>query len=205
MVALYVGGQKNYEITDTDILWLGRAAQGEGDDPRAIIWAMLQRFSLPSFRRAFPTLTGFVRAFSQPVNPRWMRGGDKCAPTGSGYGTPDCAPELLDRRERHSAMSPTSFSPVVKAAIAALRKGALPNPVPKVVNFAARPRAQEYVATHPGSQLVGGIYIITPESAQWPDGWVSLGPSSPWPIVIGIGISTLAVGAAGYMFWRLVR
>jgi len=202
VTALYIDGKKDYEITAEDLLWLGRAAQGEGGDPRAVIWAMLQRFSLPAFRHTFPTLTSFVRAFSQPVNPRWMRGGDKCATGGSGYGTPDCAERLLDRREEMSSRDPATFSADVKAAIAALSKGSLANPVPRVVNFAVGDRAREYVAAHPGSQLVGCCYIITPESARWPNNYVALGPST-WPYVVGGFVAGLAVfGTAAWFIWR---
>ena len=207
MVALYVGGKKDYEITESDLLWLGRAAQGEGGSAAAVIWSWLQRFALPSYRRSFPTLTLLVRAHSQAVNPRWMRGGDFCAADSRHAGTAPCAEALLDRRERNATRDPSAFSPEVKAAIAALRKGSLANPVPRAVDFASHELVESYIRNHPGSRAVsvdGNWHVIYAESARWPDGYVALGPGSSWPIVLGSFAAGLAIFGGAWWIWRRV-
>jgi hypothetical protein len=35
----------SYTLSEDDFLWLGRAASGEGGDPRATIWTWLSRFA----------------------------------------------------------------------------------------------------------------------------------------------------------------
>jgi hypothetical protein len=65
--------------TDGDALWLRRAVEREGK-PRELVaqalvnrWAMLHDQPGPA---AYPSLASFVRAYAQPVNPRWFPEGD---------------------------------------------------------------------------------------------------------------------------------
>lgn len=73
---------RSVEITDETALWLGRMTVGEGgffcseDKIAAMIWALLNRWFLHPQRLKWRSFLYLVRRFSQPINPRWARGGD---------------------------------------------------------------------------------------------------------------------------------
>jgi hypothetical protein len=71
---LWRGG--SYRVTPSDRLWLLRAVQAESnkaDDRRRVAQTLLNRFVFlkASGSTAYPTLTLFVRAYAQPINPLW--------------------------------------------------------------------------------------------------------------------------------------
>lgn len=82
MAAIYRGPTKGYKLTQEDTEWLARSLWGEckgGGNPTerdaaAVAWAMIQRFMLMRMKWQWErwTFAGFIRAFSQPVNPRWL-------------------------------------------------------------------------------------------------------------------------------------
>jgi hypothetical protein len=66
----------SYRVTPSDRLWLLRAVQAESnkvDDRRRVAQTLINRFVFLKSRgsRAYPTLTKFVRAYAQPINPLW--------------------------------------------------------------------------------------------------------------------------------------
>ena len=69
------GTVTEYEATDTDALVLAQAIAREGRPHNAVAWTLVQRFAL-LFPR-YDSLAGLVRAYAQPVNPRWFPDGDK--------------------------------------------------------------------------------------------------------------------------------
>ena len=65
--------------TDGDALWLRRAVEREGEPKALVAQALVNRWAMLQDRPAgasYPTLTSFVRAYAQPVNPRWFPAGD---------------------------------------------------------------------------------------------------------------------------------
>jgi hypothetical protein len=86
-----------FDVPDNCIIWLARMCVGEGgkkcsrDKASAMMWAMANRYLLhPATPKWIPLarehgamsfgvneFIGMVRMFSQPINPRWARGGDK--------------------------------------------------------------------------------------------------------------------------------
>ena len=71
-------GGRRLPILPFDWLWLARAVEAEGE-PHALVaqtlvnrWAWLRDRGL----KQYPTLTSLVRGYAQPVNPRWMPGGE---------------------------------------------------------------------------------------------------------------------------------
>lgn len=67
----------SYGVTPSDRLWLLRAVQAESnkpDDRRRVAETLLNRFVFLKSRgsTAYPTLTAFVRAYAQPINPKWQ-------------------------------------------------------------------------------------------------------------------------------------
>jgi hypothetical protein len=203
-----VKGGFSYTLTEDDLLWLGRAASGEGGDPRATIWTWISRFTgLRGWRDELQAqgLARLVRSHSQPVNPRWMEGGDFCMPGGRGYGGRYCEPDLLARRAFYSSLAPADFDPAVKAALAQLRKGSLRNPVPRAVDFADRPTSEAFVERNPGARILacldGNCHIATSESLRWASSFVEIAASSSWKYALG-GFAVGALTLSGWLWWR---
>lgn len=85
----------------------------------------------------FKTLTALVRAYSQPVNPRWAKGGDLWQKAWARSGSERDRRALLAasrRRKRHQ--SRTEFSPDTLLAVSDALVGSTDIP-PTVVHFAA--------------------------------------------------------------------
>lgn len=68
-------GQHRYQITPEDRLTLIRSVWREGKPQTAVAFTLLQRFThiYPKYK----SLSAFVTAYSQPINPRWFPTGDK--------------------------------------------------------------------------------------------------------------------------------
>lgn len=102
MIYAYSGPDEKYKdrelsINKEEALWLARAVVGEAgkrctkDAAAAVMWALVNRYLLhPAVPKWYKlavkygaiveggsTFIATVRMFSQPVNPRWARGGDK--------------------------------------------------------------------------------------------------------------------------------
>jgi len=80
--AINVKNDRILEIDDRTALWLARMLVGEsGSDctyehASAMFWALLNRWFLHKYRKNWKNFLYMVRAFSQPINPRWQRNGD---------------------------------------------------------------------------------------------------------------------------------
>jgi hypothetical protein len=66
----------SYRVMPSDRLWFLRAVQAESnkaDDRRKVAQTLLNRFAFLKSQgvSAYPTLTAFVRAYAQPINPLW--------------------------------------------------------------------------------------------------------------------------------------
>jgi hypothetical protein len=71
------GEQYPYVITPKDKLDLTRAVAREGKPYDAVAWSLLQRFGWLYPTGQYETLSEFIRAYAQPINPRWFPNGDK--------------------------------------------------------------------------------------------------------------------------------
>jgi hypothetical protein len=155
---LHGPGDKTYRLTDSDMLWLGRAMVGEVGERAslwdnaetrrggaAVIWALAQNFMLiigsGGKRPRFDTFTQVVRAYCQPVNPAWARGGRfVVAPhprLSEASWRRAITEDKLNRRERISSMSWNSLPVKVRELIDSFRAGTLENPIPGMVDWAA--------------------------------------------------------------------
>lgn len=112
-------------IGNEDLLWLARAVEAEGE-PRALVaqtlvnrWAWLHGV-VPG---AYPRLLDLVRAYAQPVNPRWYVTGDRYAE--AVRANPEHEPELrrqaLRREQEHATRS--SFRPATVQAVQQATQG----------------------------------------------------------------------------------
>lgn len=194
----------SYRITGMDLLWLGRAAQGESGDPASTIWTWMQRYSLPAFRAQYPTLASLVVAHSQPVNPAWTRTGRFCAPGGAYAGRDNCSEERLARRDRLRSLPRSELNAPVLGALAQLEAGTLPNPVERAIDFADRSTTNAFLERNPNHLLLrcieGNCFVASATSLRWPEGHVRLetGLHPGWWWALGLTV----LGGAGYVWWR---
>lgn len=66
--------KKEYVLSNEDYLTLLRAVEFEGEPRDAVAWTLLQRFAF--IYPQYDTLTKFIQAYAQPINPRWFPTGD---------------------------------------------------------------------------------------------------------------------------------
>lgn len=77
-MTIIVCGEHRYQVTTEDRLWLLRAVQVEGHVEEQVAQVLVNCFAFLHARSPgmFRTLTGLVRSYAQPVNPRWFPDGD---------------------------------------------------------------------------------------------------------------------------------
>lgn len=107
-------------VTDEDALWLGRAMEGEAGsnalEAHACASVLLRRWA----QRGGASFTEHIRAFSQPVNPRWAAGGDLALRNPS-----SATAAQLERRARVTALGWLQLSASARDAVAAVLGGRL--------------------------------------------------------------------------------
>lgn len=67
------GNFYEYEISPDDRVWFARCLWREGAPMDKVGWTLLQRFAM--VQKKYSSLTTFLRAYCQPVNPLWLPGG----------------------------------------------------------------------------------------------------------------------------------
>lgn len=76
-IALYKGNGRTVALGSSSIIWACRMLIGEGwknGKGEAILWSMLYRYlGMP---HKWDSWTDMIKLFSQPINPRWIPGGD---------------------------------------------------------------------------------------------------------------------------------
>lgn len=132
-------------ITPDDAVQMAKMIDGEtwgspsAADGRAMLWAIAQRSGI----WAFPewTLADLIRAYSQPINPKWTRTGSACkkyyAADFTGEIPDSCSVKRVDRRERNIAMTWADTALVARREVLAFAAGSTPNPVPGMVGWFA--------------------------------------------------------------------
>lgn len=197
-------GGHSYQITDEDVLWMARAVAGEGGDARdhlAIPWTYAQRFALLYPR--FTSLATLIRNHSQPVNPRWARGGEFCGPGGRYVGDERCSEARLAARDRAAARTLADIPTAIRYIVTQWAKGWTSNPVPRAVDFADPTQTAAFVRGNPGAEYVaryGNHYLSTAASRAWPWRYVTMG-ISPW-LFLGVG---LVGGGLAIAAWRYLQ
>lgn len=72
------GKPYKYTVSPNDREWFIRCLWREGKPAETVGHVLLQRFALlASTGSKYPTMTSFLRAYCQPVNPLWFPGGSK--------------------------------------------------------------------------------------------------------------------------------
>lgn len=181
-----------YNMTRDDLLWAARMIEGEGGDDAATLYAMAQRFLFVLRPAGHRTFTSAIRAYSQPINPRWLADGDKCAGRSTGY----CDVAHTSRRAALQRAAWGELPPDKTATVLAWSRGELPNPVPGAVDFADASTSSDWLEHNPGARVLlraGNWYLATAESANRAIVQIMPGPLSV-PILGGLLLASSIAG-----------
>lgn len=140
---LYGPGGLTYRLTDTDVLWLARAVWGEAGtrDTRnmaGVMWAMAQYHMTVIGRRsnqrpAFSSFTALLRAYCQPINPKWAT----LSSSGCRARPSHCGAAQIRRRAQITNASWEAIPLSVRDKVMSFIAGGVDNPVPGMVDWAA--------------------------------------------------------------------
>jgi hypothetical protein len=209
MGAIYQHDDIAYEFTNQDIETLARALWGECgenapyDHYAAVAWAMMQRWlRWPGGKgvERWPTFSQFMRAFSQPINPAWARGGAKAK------ANPEYATEaMLQRREKITNTPWQGIPGPPKLAAILFNNGQLANPVPDAIDFAAQSLVRKKGLE---GETIGGNTFISARSDpwKWSAGGVTVDTSNRpvdektdvkiarMPVILGVALALMVIG-----------
>lgn len=106
-------------LTRDDLVWLSRAVEAEGEPRHLVAQTLVNRWAWlhDVMPHAYPALASLVRAYAQPVNPRWFVTGDKYAEAVRENPThePELKRQALRRELEHSVR--VDFRPATVAAV----------------------------------------------------------------------------------------
>ncbi len=150
----YAGGSSKSKpplIIDPDTaLWLMRMVYGEGGKgcsmpkAEALLCAIVNRWFLWPGSQKYSTFVSMMRAFSQPINPRWMTGGDLARKY---FGRDAASKERLARRAFICGLGWADIPwRNIRSAVSLFADGELPYPAaasklekPRISNWASLP------------------------------------------------------------------
>lgn len=197
-----------YDVRKTDVLWLLRAVQAEGEDQREVAAVLLNGFAWARAMNGYRgTLTDWVRAYSQPINPLWFVGGreyeDAYRAAQSDTARADLKRKAEVRERVHSRRN--KFSEHVQRAVHAALLGQVKIPA-QATDF-----APPYVDA--GKKGYRPLQVLIPGSKKnrlWSrpgaEGWEGYAISGviipkrfPW-LTVFFAAALAAVGAA-YVWW----
>lgn len=119
-------------IDEETALWAARMCVGEEgsrcsrERASAMLWAVMNRWFLhPAAKRNWASYLFLMRRFSQPINPRWQKGGDLARKYA---GTKYCTPAKLRHRAYISALLWEDIPDEVVKAVRDFQSGILPPP-----------------------------------------------------------------------------
>lgn len=186
VASVVVAGDTRLRWRPSDRLWLLRSVEAEGPSRTLVAQALVNRWAFLAKRGDRRGLGELVRAYSQPVNPRWVPGGDLYQRALEAADTPGARAELARRVERRRrAMSATKFRAATVAAVArALEQGPLDLP-PGTVHFDDGRRARPTLERTAGRTGSGNVfyavpgarflYSVAPQGRSWRPAGVALG------------------------------
>lgn len=115
-------------IDEGEKIWAGRMCYGEGgrncsrDKASAMLWAIMNRLFLWPAGRRYKEYEDLMRAFSQPINPRWAEGGDLAA---KWAGTKYATAARLKRRAAVSGKAWEKIPETIRTAVLDFQRGVL--------------------------------------------------------------------------------
>ena len=166
---------RQYQLTSCDVNWLARSMWGEcGPKAKdkaynAVAYCMLQRFMRWPVWGKWDSFAQFVRAFSQPVNPKWSDPDGEFAAK-----WPKLFSEAHLKRRDIIQTRPWGLVPEPpKKAAVLFAVGLADNPVPDAINFASRALIKRQGRT--GITIGGNTFIDdTQDKMRWRPGKVEI-------------------------------
>jgi hypothetical protein len=146
------GKDYHYDLTSNDILNLLRATYKEGKQKEAVAYTLLNRFAWIYPSKEYDSLSSFITAYAQPLNPKWF-------PTGSAHLASvkqikskysgaelqkrlDYAKKLANQRVLNSTMSIDKIPETTTKVVYGILNGEIKNPVKGSMHFRASTAAQ---------------------------------------------------------------
>lgn len=163
-------------LTRDDATWMARACVGESvRDAAEVTSTLLRRWAFVNDQRTgrgestvWPTLTDLIRAYSQPVNPRWAERGTAARQA---------------RRARISSMAWSDVPATVRTTVLELLGGRRRLALPGAVHFADRRVSASFLARYPAATRVrastDNVFIALPASRSYPEPVILPGPGAP--------------------------
>lgn len=170
-----------YKLSDSDIVWLAKALWREGAPRAAVGYTLLQRFA--ALYPKYGTLTKFIRAYCQPLNPAWFPNGQRSKRKVARLkkaGRHIEASKEIDRAKKRIVYSQTTWEEIpqqYRDFTERLLMGAVTNPVPTAIHFCMS-QAQPG-STHKESRIAAERYAVKK----------GLGPPLPVPGGYGSGMN----------------
>lgn len=170
------------ELTDTDALWAARMIVGEESSPYTtpagktatvpatawIVSTMLRRWAVVNAKRSpddqlWPTFTDLLRAYSQPISPKWENRGDE---------------EHIKRRRAVRELTWDEIDPSIRDTVTAILSGkrALEGRFSGANHFAARSLVESKLEA-------GSLEKIIPSPAKNTIAADAVGVNGPEPVI----------------------
>jgi len=134
-------GDKDFEyiLTETDVLDLTRSAWREGEPVAGVIHTLIQRYAATYPKKAWPSLSLFLRDYVQPINPRWFLSGDLHIAYANRLKGEDLerAIERAKAREQYAKTPLNKIPARYKTIVQAVLNGAIKTPNAQAQHFAA--------------------------------------------------------------------
>lgn len=182
VVFKYTGSKKSKKPMVLDAkkqLWLMRMVLGEGgkgctyEKAEVLCRAIINRWFLWPGARWYPTFILMMRAFSQPINPRWMTGGDLAK---KWVGRKAASKERLARRAWVCSRKKHQIPRIIRNAVENVARGKLSYPVAlrnlerrRISNWASLPSTP---TKHPWGADVDGDWFFEDNNLR--DGKVTI-------------------------------
>lgn len=164
-------GMAPYVVTADDALWLSRAVEAEGPPQPQVAATLINGFCWARATKGYRgSLTTWVRAYAQPVNPRWYPDGDLFQKSIEKLSQPQKIAQIATAAKRATTHSTrTSFSAGTKAAVTAALAG-LVKFDPKTTDYAVHSldaSKKGYAALSPAQPGVNRLWA-RPGTQSWP-------------------------------------
>lgn len=209
-----------YPVTPTDREWFIRCLWREGAPAETVGHVLLQRFALLASGAAkYATLTNFLRAYCQPVNPRWFPGGDltiKALAAAKKKKDTAAVEKILKRAKQRMVYSSTPIANIRPAFVQLADKilyGLSSSPAPAATHFTmsfAEPSDTEAIALQKARAFAekrGLIHVPIREGQKQGVNWFFRGAKSPPVIRFGTTTAKALTGLIllpwGLLLWWL--
>ena len=172
---------KPYYPTADDRLWLLRAVAAEGKPEPMVARALVNLFMLQRSKGNTQTLAKLVRAYAQPVNPRWFPDGDlHIAAKAKGQDTA----ERAIKRIAHSMRTLAAMPPHVVQAVNEALKSSFES---DITDYAAPTLDATSKGYLPRSVATPGVNRFWTRASTWP-GYMTDATGALLPLIAIIGV-----------------